>query len=282
VTARAHRRVLPGFPLAISITVAGTLLFVALPLATVLTSAARLAPARFAAVALSPRALAAYRLSFSASLSAATLAATLGLVFAWVLTRYRFLGHDALDAVLDMPVALPTAVLGISLTALFTTTGWLGAPLAALGLRVAFTPVGIVIALTVLGLPLVVRTVAPVLAAQARETEEASAVLGATRWQTVRRVTLPAIAPALVTGATMAFARGVGEYGSIVFIAGNMPFRTEIAPLLIMTRIEEFDDGAATAVATMLLVASFAVLVLLAYLHRWTAVRAGHSPRPTG
>jgi sulfate transport system permease protein len=279
MTPRAHRRVLPGFPLAISITGVSTLVFVALPLATVLTTAAHLTPTRFTAVAASPRALAAYRLSFGASLSAALLAAALGLLFAWVLTRYRFLGRDLLDALLDMPVALPTAVLGLSLTALYATTGWLGGPLATLGLRVAFTPVGVVLALTILGLPLVVRAVAPALAAGAHDAEEASAVLGATRWQTVGRVTLPTIAPALVTGAAVAFARGIGEYGSIVFIAGNMPFRTEIAPLLIMTRIEEFDDGAATAIATVLLVVSFAVLILLARLQRWTADRAGHSLR---
>jgi sulfate transport system permease protein len=250
-----RRRVLPGLPLALSITATGIGLFVIIPLATIVTMAAHLPISRFIRVALNPRALAAYRLSVTTSLSAAALATPLGLLMAWVLTRYRFPGRGLLDALLDFPVALPTAVLGLALTAAYATTGW-----------IAFTPAGIVLALTALGLPLVVRTLVPILATTPFEAEEASAVLGATRWQTFARVTLPSITPALVTGAALTFARAVGEYGSIVFIAGNMPFRTEIAPVLIMTRIDEFDDGAATAIATVLLAISLGLLLLIGRL----------------
>jgi len=278
---RRRRRALPGLPLALSITATGALLFIIVPLATILVTAARLSRGRFAAVALNARALAAYRLSLVTALSATALAAPLGLLLAWVITRYRFPGRRLVDALIDLPVALPTAVLGLALGAAYTTTGWLGAPLANLGLHVAFTPFGITLALTALGLPLVVRALTPILTTRPFDTEEASAVLGATRWQTFTRVTLPTITPALLTGAALTFARGIGEYGSVVFIAGNMPFRTEVAPLLIMTRIEEFDDGAATAIATTLLAVSLALLFVIARLERHAAVRAGLRPRTT-
>jgi sulfate/thiosulfate transport system permease protein len=252
---RERRRVLPGLPLALSITVAGTGLFVVVPLAIVLATAAHLSLARYIAVALNPRALSAYRLSLVTSLTATALATALGLLLAWVVTRYTFPGRRLLDALIDLPVTLPTAILGIALTTL-------GAP-------IAYTPAGITLALTTLGLPFVVRALIPLLAIQ--ETEEASAVLGATRWQTFTRVTLPTITPALLTGAGLTLARAVGEYGSVVFIAGNMPFRTEVAPLLIMTRIEEFDDGAATAIAATLLALPLLLLVAISHLERWAS-----------
>jgi sulfate transport system permease protein len=276
---RRRRRALPGLPLTLSITTTGALLFVVTPLATILATATRLSNGSFAAVALNARALAAYRLTFGTALSASALATLSGLLLAWVITRYRFPGRRLLDALIDLPYALPTAVLGLALTAAYTTTSLLGAPLAALGLHVAFTPAGITLALTTLGIPLVVRALTPVLATRPFDAEEASAVLGATRWQTFIRVTLPTITPALLTGAALTFARGIGEYGSVVFIAGNMPFRTEVAPLLIMTRIEEFDDGAATAIATTLLAVSLTLLLVIARLERHAAIRAGLSPR---
>jgi sulfate transport system permease protein len=282
MTSRARRRILPGFPLAIAITAASILLFVIVPLSTVLATTAQLSPSHFFAVAFDPRARAAYSLSFGASFVAAGLNVPLGLLFAWVLTRYEFPGRHILDALIDLPVVLPTVALGLALTSLYATTGWLGAPLAAIGAPIAFTPAGVTLALTVIGLPFVVRTIAPVLSATAIDAEEASAVLGATRWQTFRHVTLPAIAPALVTGAALAFARALGEYGSVVFIAGNMPFRTEIAPLLIMTHIEEFDDAGAAAIAAVLLVSSFGLLLLVNRLQRQTAARAGLTLQPAG
>jgi sulfate/thiosulfate transport system permease protein len=259
----SRRRVLPGLPLALSITATGIGLFVIVPLATIVATAVHVPLARFVRVALNPRAIAAYRLSLTTSLSAAALATLLGLLLAWVFIRYPFPGHRLLDALLDLPVALPTAVLGLALAAAYASTS----------LPIAFTPAGITLALTALGLPLVVRTLTPLLASAPFDAEEASAVLGATRWQTFARVTLPSITPALLTGAALTFARAIGEYGSVVFIAGNMPFRTEVAPLLIMTRIDEFDDGAATAIATVLLVLSFGLLLLLGRIQHWTTTR---------
>jgi sulfate/thiosulfate transport system permease protein len=248
-----RRHAMPGLTLALSITLTGVLLFVIVPLAAVLGAAARVSRARFIAVALNPRALAAYRLSLTTSIAAAGLATALGLLLAWVLARYTFPGRRVLDALIDLPVALPTSVLGLALATAYTSN-----------------PAGIALALTVLGLPLVVRALTPVLATTPFAVEEASAVLGATRWQTFMRVTFPLVAPALVTGAALTFARAIGEYGCVVFIAGNMPFKTEIAPVLIMTRIEEFDDGAATAIAIVLLGLSFGVLLLLSRFQRWT------------
>jgi sulfate transport system permease protein len=212
--------------------------------------------------------------TFFTSLSAALLNAIFGLLVAWVLVRYPFPGRRLLDAIVDLPFALPTAVAGIALTTLYAETGWIGSRLSSLGLRVAFTPLGIVVALTFIGLPFVVRTLQPVLQDLEPELEEAAASLGASRWQTFRRVLLPALGPALLTGFALAFARAIGEYGSVVFISGNMPMRTEIVPLLIMARLEQFDYAGATAIAVVMLVASFVLLLLINLLQWWSRRRA--------
>ena len=219
--------------------------------------------------------LASYQLTFGASLAAALVNAVFGLILAWVLVRYRFPGRRVVDALVDLPFALPTAVAGIALTTLYADTGWLGQPLAALGLNVAFTPVGIAVALTFIGLPFVVRTVQPVIESLDAEAEEAAASLGANRLKTLVRVVLPAIAPAWVTGTALAFARALGEYGSVVFISGNMPMKTEIAPLVIMTKLEQYDYAGATAIAVTLLVASFLLLGAINLLQTWSARRGG-------
>ena len=272
---RRRRDALPGLPLTLSLTVGGLLLFIIIPLTTVVATSAHLTAARFWAAVASPRALASYRLSFGASLVAAATCAPLGLLFAWVLTRYRFPGRRLLDALIDLPFALPTAVSGIALTTVWAETGWLGRPLARSGVSVAFTATGVTLALIFIGLPFVVRAIMPVLAALGHEPEEAGAVLGATRWQTLLRITLPTLLPAVLTGVALAFARALGEYGSVIFIAGNLPLRTEIAPLLIMTKLEEYDYAGATAVAVVLLAASFALLLLLNRAQAWTAERTG-------
>jgi sulfate transport system permease protein len=214
------------------------------------------------------------RLSFVLSLASAAVSGLLGLLVGWVLVRYRFPGRRVVDALVDLPFALPTAVAGITLTTLYAPTGWLGRPLAALGVPVAFTPLGIGVAMVFLGLPFAVRTLQPVLASLDPEAEDAAASLGASRLETFRRVLFPEILPPLLTGATLAFARALGEYGSVVFISGNMPMRTEIAPLLVMTKLEQYDVAGATALATVLLVASFLLLLLLNRLEAWAA-RAG-------
>jgi sulfate transport system permease protein len=217
--------------------------------------------------------MAAYELSFGASLLGAAINFVMGTVVAWVLVRYRFPGHRILDSLVDLPFALPTAVAGIALTTLYAPNGLFGKPLAALGIHAAYTRLGIVIALTFIGLPFVVRTVQPVLAELDRELEEAAASLGAGRWQTFWRVIYPMIAPAAITGFALAFARGVGEYGSVIFIAGNMPMRTEIAPLLIVTKLEEYDYSGATAIAAVMLVKSFVLLAAINTLQRWSGDR---------
>jgi len=268
----ARRRVLPGFGLALGYSVAYLGLIVLLPLSTLFVKAAGLGWDPFWHTVSSPRVLAAYRLTFGASLGAAAINAAFGLVVAWVLTRYRFPGRRVVDALVDLPFALPTAVAGIALTTLFSSHGWVGARLEPLGIRVAFTPLGIVVALTFIGLPFVVRTVQPVLQDLEREVEEAAASLGATRWQICRRVLLPAVAPSLLTGFALAFARGIGEYGSVVFISGNLPLRTEIAPLLIMSKLEQFDYAGATAIAVVMLLVSF-LLLLGINLVQWTTRR---------
>jgi sulfate transport system permease protein len=221
----------------------------------------------------SPRALAAYRLSFGASFAAAAVNAVFGLVVAWVLVRYRFPGRSLLDALVDLPFALPTAVAGITLTALLAKNGWLGARLEPLGIEVAYTPLGVGVALTFIGLPFVVRTVQPVLEDLEPELEEAAASLGASRWQSFARVVFPALWPALVTGFALAFARAVGEYGSVVFISGNLPLETEIAPLLIVTKLEEWDYAGATAIAAVMLSISFALLLGIQGLQRYGSRR---------
>ena len=238
-------------------------LVVLIPLSTIFAKSASLGWTGLWDAVTTPRVLASYRLSLLASLTAAVISAVFGLVVAWVLVRYPFPGRRLVDALVDLPFALPTAVAGIALTTLYGPNGWLGARLAPLGIKVAFTPLGIVVALTFIGLPFVIRTLQPVLEDLEADVEEAAASLGATRWDTFRRVLLPAIRPALITGFALAFARAVGEYGSVVFISGNMPMRTEIAPLLIMTKLEQYDYAGASAIAVVLLVISFTLLVTI-------------------
>ncbi|MBI2885121.1 MAG: sulfate ABC transporter permease subunit CysT [Candidatus Omnitrophica bacterium] len=273
---RLHRRhsVLPGFGLAMGITLTYLSLLVLLPISAAFLKASALGWDGFWQVATEPRALAAYRLSFGASFLAALVNAAAGLLIAWVLVRYRFPGRRLLDALVDLPFALPTAVAGITLTAVLAPNGWIGQWLAPWGIRAAFTPLGVVIALMFISLPFVVRTVQPVLQDLDVEIEEAAASLGAGRWQTVTRVMLPEVWPALLTGTTLAFARAVGEYGSVVFIAGNMPMKTEIAPLLIITKLEQYDYAGATAIGVVMLVSSFTLLWLINRLQRWSARRA--------
>jgi sulfate/thiosulfate transport system permease protein len=226
-------------------------------------------------VVTAPRALASYRLSFGASAIAATINLVFGLIVAWVLVRYSFPGKRLLDSLVDLPFALPTAVAGIALTAIYSTNGWIGQYLQPWGIKAAYSRLGVVIALTFTGLPFVVRTVQPVLEDLDKEMEEAAASLGAGRWQTITRVLLPAVMPAALTGLTMAFARAVGEYGSVVFISGNMPMRTEITPLLIITKLEQYDYAGATAIAVVMLVASFVMLLTINLLQAWSSNRQG-------
>jgi sulfate/thiosulfate transport system permease protein len=263
------RRVLPGFGLSLGFTLAYLSLLVLIPLSTIFVKSMGLGWAGFWAVATAPRVLASYRVTLVTSFAAALINAVFGLLVAWVLVRYRFPGRRLLDALVDLPFALPTAVAGIALTTLYAEHGWVGTPLAAVGVRVAFTELGIIVALTFIGLPFVVRTLQPVLQDLEAEVEEAAVSLGATRWQTFRRVLLPALSPALLTGFALAFARAVGEYGSVVFISGNMPMKTEIAPLLIMTKLEQFDYAGATAIAVVMLLASFLLLLAINLLQWW-------------
>jgi len=273
--ATARRGVLPGFGLSTGFTLLYLGLVVLIPLSAVALRASSLTLAQFWELTTSPRALAAYRISFGASLVAALVNVGFGVLVAWVLARYRFPGRALLDALVDLPFALPTAVSGIALTAVYARTGWIGRWLEPLGIKTAFSPLGVVIALTFIGLPFVVRTVQPVLEDAEPELEEAAAVLGASRGQVFRRVLLPTLLPAAVTGFALAFARAVGEYGSVVFISGNMPLRTEIAPLLIMSRLEQFDYPGATAIALVMLVASFVLLLAINRLQAWTRSRVG-------
>lgn len=255
--------VLPGFPLALGLTLTWLSLIFLIPLSALLLRPWELGLSGFWTVVTDPRVLAALQISFGAAALAATINAGLGLLIAWVLSRYDFPGRKWVDALVDLPFALPTAVAGIALTAIYAPNGPLGAPLAELGIRVAYTPLGIVLALVFVGLPFVVRTVQPVLEDLDREVEEAARTLGATPRQTAWRVVLPALAPALLTGVGLAFARAAGEYGSVIFIAGNMPLRSEIAPLLIVIKLEQFDYAGAAAVGLAMLALSFTVLLLL-------------------
>jgi sulfate transport system permease protein len=263
------RRVLPGFGPTLGFTLAWLGLLVLIPLAGVFLKTAEMTFPAFVATVTDARAMAAYRLTFGASFAAALLNALFGLVVAWVLVRYPFPGRRLVDAMVDLPFAMPTAVAGIALTAIYSSNGVIGRLLEPLGIRVAFTPLGVMLALTFIGLPFVVRTVQPVLQDLALDVEEAAASLGASRWETFRRVTLPAVMPALLTGFTLAFARALGEYGSVVFISGNLPLRTEIATLLIMTKLEQYDYAGATAIASVLLVTSFALLLTINLLQAW-------------
>jgi sulfate transport system permease protein len=245
-------------------------LLVIVPLSALILRTAALGPSQFWKIVTSGRAIAAYELTFGASAVGALVNAVMGLLLAWVLVRYQFIGKSIVDALIDLPFALPTAVAGIAMTTAYAENGLLGAPLARLGLKVAFTPLGVILVLTFVGLPFVVRTVQPVLEDLDPDLEEAAAVLGATRWQAFFHVVLPALVPPLLTGFALAFARALGEYGSVVFISGNMPMKTEIAPLLIVTKLEQYDYAGATAIALMLLVASFAVLLAINLLQRWS------------
>jgi sulfate transport system permease protein len=269
---RTSRSVLPGFGLSLGITCTYLSLMVLLPLATVFTRTAELSWDAFWTTVTDPRVVASYRVTFGASFVAALVNTVFGLLVAWVLVRYKFPGRRLVDAMVDLPFALPTAVAGIALTTLYASNGWIGAYLEPLGLKVSYTWVGITVALIFIGLPFVVRTVQPVLDDLEVEVEEAAASLGARRWQTFSRVVFPTIAPALLTGFALAFARALGEYGSVVFISGNMPMKTEIVPLLIITKLEQYDYAGATAVALVMLVASFVLLLTINVL-QWAARR---------
>jgi sulfate/thiosulfate transport system permease protein len=266
--ARKMRRVLPGFGLTMGFTLCYVSLLVLIPLSTILLKSTTLSWSTFWGTVLSPRALASYRLSLGASLLGALLNTVFGLLVTWVLVRYRFPGKRLLNGLVDLPFALPTAVAGIALTTLYATNGWIGWYLDLLGIKAAYAPLGIVIALTFIGLPFVVRTLEPVLQSFDGILEEAAASLGASRWQTFWHVVFPELRPALLTGFALAFARALGEYGSVIFIAGNMPMRTEIAPLLIMIKLEQFDYAGATAIALLLLLISFALLLGINFLQR--------------
>jgi sulfate transport system permease protein len=274
VRARGNRRVLPGFPLALGYTVAYLSLIVLIPLGAVFLKTTSLSWAQFWTIITAPTAVASYKLSFGAALLAAAINAVFGLMLAWILVRYTFPGRKLVDALVDLPFALPTAVAGISLTALYAKNGWLGQYLEPLGIKVAFTPLGILIALIFIGVPFVVRTVQPILEDLDVEFEEAAASLGASRWQAFTRVVFPALFPALLTGFALAFARGVGEYGSVIFIAGNIPLVSEITPLIIITKLEQFDVAGATAIAVVMLVVSFVLLFVINALQAWTAKRS--------
>jgi sulfate transport system permease protein len=271
-----RRSVLPGFGLAMGYALFYLALLVLIPLAGTFLKTASMSWTHFWDTVTAPRALASYRLSFGASFIAAAINAGFGLIVAWVLVRYQFPGKRLVDALVDLPFALPTAVAGIAYTAIYSSQGWLGQYLEALGLKVAFTPIGVIMVLIFIGLPFVVRTVQPVLEDIEPEVEEAAAILGAHRWQTFTRVLLPAVWPALLTGFAMAFARAVGEYGSVIFIAGNMPMRTEITPLLIITKLEQYDYAGATALAVVMLVVSFSLLLLINLLQAWSGRRQRH------
>ena len=268
------RSVLPGVRLTLGFTLAYLLFLVIIPLSTLFVRTARLGWGGFLEAATTPRAIAAYRLSVGASVTAALVNGVFGLLVAWVLTRYRFTGKSIADALVDLPFALPTAVAGVALTTLYSQNGLIGALFAPHGIKIAFTPLGITVALTFIGLPFVVRSVQPVLETLPKEIEEVAATLGADRWQTFRRVILPALAPALVAGVSLSFARAIGEYGSVVFISGNMPGRTEIAPLLIMSKLEQYDYAGATAIAVVMLLLSAVILISAGLLQRRAAKRA--------
>jgi sulfate transport system permease protein len=273
---RSRPSVLPGFGLTLGVTIFYLSLLVLVPLATLPIRSASIGWSAFWEVVTDARVVASYRLSIGASLVAACVNAVFGALVAWVLVRYEFPGRRLVDAFVDLPFALPTAVAGIALTAIFAPNGWLGRPLADYGLRVAFTPVGIIVALTFIGLPFVVRTLQPVMEDLDVQVEEAATSLGASRWAVVRRVILPYLYPAWLTGFALAFARGVGEYGSVVFISGNMPMQTEIAPLLIITKLEQFDYAGATAIALVMLAASFVLLLGINALQYWSSRRLAH------
>jgi sulfate transport system permease protein len=268
-------RVIPGFGLSLGFTIFYLALIVLVPLSAIFLKTFTMTWDAFWNAVTSERVMASYRLSFGAALIGAAINVVFGGIVAWVLVRYQFPGKRFVDALVDLPFALPTAVAGITLTALYSSNGWIGKYLEPLGIKVAFTPLGVVVALTFIGLPFVVRTVQPVLEDAERELEEAAASLGASPWQTFTRVILPGIVPALLTGFALAFARATGEYGSVVFIAGNMPMVSEITPLFIITKLEQYDYTGATAIAVVMLVVSFLLLLAINLLQAWTRKRAG-------
>ena len=270
MSARGERGPLPGFGLSLGTALLYLGLLVLIPLSTVLLKSATLTWPEFWKIATSERAVASYRLTFGAAAAAATVNLFFGVLVAWVLERYRFAGRRILDGMVDLPFALPTAVAGIALAAVYAPNGWFGRWLEPLGLKVAYTPLGVAVALTFVGLPFVVRTVQPVLRDLEPALEEVAATLGASRWAVIRRVVLPELWPAAATGFVLAFARGLGEYGSVIFIAGNLPLESEITALLIMVRLEEFDYAGATALALVFLAASFVLLLLLNRLSAWS------------
>lgn len=264
-----QKNILPGFNLSLGYTIFYLSLIVLIPLSAAFIKTTELSFSEFWAVVSAPRVVASYQLTFGASLIAALINAVFGLLTAWVLVRYNFPGKKIIDALVDLPFALPTAVAGIALTAVYASNGWIGSWLEPQGIKVAFTPLGIIVALTFIGLPFVVRTVQPVLEDLEAETEEAAASLGANRWQTFTKIIFPAIWPALLTGFALAFARAIGEYGSVIFIAGNMPMVSEITPLIIITKLEQYDYAGATAVAVVMLVISFILLFAINGMQWW-------------
>lgn len=276
-----QRSIVPGFGLTLGFTIFYLCLIVLIPLSATVWKTSTLSWHEFWHIVTSPRALASYRLSFGASLIAAGINLVFGILVAWVLVRYEFPGKRLFDSVVDLPFALPTAVAGIALTTIYAPNGWLGRPLESLGIHAAYTPLGVMIALTFIGLPFVVRTVQPVLEDLDKELEEAATSLGAGRWQTFTKVLLPTIWPAAITGFAMAFGRGVGEYGSVIFIAGNMPMKTEITPLLIITHLQEYDYAGATAIAVAMLVVSFVMLLAINLLQKWSSRRGKESGENT-
>lgn len=265
--------VLPGFSLALGFALFYLSVLVLIPLSGLFVKSSSLSWEQFWSVVTTPRAIASYQLTFGASLVGALINGVFGSIIAWVLVRYHFPGRSIIDALVDLPFALPTAVAGITLTAIYASNGWIGQYLEPLGIKVAFTPLGVLVALTFIGLPFVVRTVQPVLQDLDREAEEAATTLGANRWQTFRAVIVPELWPALFTGIAMAFARAVGEYGSVIFIAGNMPLKSEITPLLIMTKLEQYDYTGATALGVVMLVTSFVLALAINLLQWWSSAR---------
>ncbi|ENU31481.1 sulfate ABC transporter permease subunit CysT [Acinetobacter halotolerans] len=268
-------RVLPGFGLSLGFTLAYVSLIVLIPLSAVFIKSFGIGWDGLWEILTSERILKSLQLSFSAALIAAFVNVIFGLLLAWCLVRYSFPGKRIVDALVDLPFALPTAVAGIALTSLYSKNGWIGQYLEPLGIQVAYTPIGITLALIFIGLPFVVRTVQPVLSDIETELEEAASALGANRWQTITKIILPILFPALLTGFALAFARGVGEYGSVIFIAGNMPYKTEIAPLMIISRLEEYDYAGATTIAVVMLLLSFAILFLINLVQAWASRRTG-------
>lgn len=272
-----QKRVLPGFGLSLGFTLAYLSLIVLIPLSAVFLKSIDIGWSGLWEILTSERILKSLQLSFGASLLAAFINVLFGTLLAWCLVRYDFFGKRIVDALIDLPFALPTAVAGIALTALYAETGWIGQYLAMLGIKVAYTPIGITLALIFIGIPFVVRTVQPVLSDLEIELEEAAATLGANRWQTISRVIIPLLFPAMLTGFALAFARGVGEYGSVIFIAGNLPYETEIAPLMIISRLEEYDFAGATTIAVVMLILSFALLFCINALQSWIYRRSGRN-----